>query len=81
MTWWNFVVVASYLSIIVGSAGMIILVMKYPFSTRIQDLEFADKPILGLNGKQLWIWSWSLIMAGMAVQFLDYIVTSVIACV
>jgi len=79
MTWWNLLVILSYLFIIVGSVGMMIFMAKYPFGSGMTDLEHTRRPILGLNGKQFWLLSWFLIIAGTAIQLMDYVCTSVVA--
>jgi hypothetical protein len=74
MTWWNLVVVASYLSIIAGSVGMMVYATKFPFSTRPDDFVFDSTTFLGLKGDAVWVWSWRLIIAGAAFQLLDYVI-------
>ena len=66
-----FDVVASALFIFVGFAGMIVFATNFPFSTRIADLRLAKETFLGLKGDAVWVWSWSLIIAGTIIQFLD----------
>jgi hypothetical protein len=60
----------SYLSIIFGSIGMILFATRFPLSSSIKDLELAEERILGLNGYQVWKWSWVLILSGATIQLI-----------
>ncbi len=62
----------SYVFIILGSIGMIIFATKFPFSTSIKDLRIKGEKFIGLNGCQVWIWSWILIIAGTFIQLTLY---------
>ena len=64
----------SYFFIICGSIGMVIIVTKFPFSSNLGDLSLTKDRFLGLNGKQVWILSWILIIAGTVFQLLLYII-------
>jgi hypothetical protein len=77
VTWWNLVVVASYLSIIAGSVGMMVFATKFRFSTRLEDLDLDSTTVLGLKGDAVWSWSWRLIIAGTVIQLLDYATAAV----
>ena len=66
------VISLSYIFVILGSVGMIIFATKFPFSTRIQDLKYADEKILGLNGYQVWMFSWLLIILATVIQLINY---------
>lgn len=60
-----------YVFIIIGCIGMIRFATKFPLSTRIKDLESAPQRLLRyLNGYQVWLWSWILILAGSAIQLI-----------
>ena len=64
-----------YLFIIVGSIGMICFATKFPLSTRIKDLESSPERLLRyLNGYQVWVWSWILILAGSLIQLIMILV-------
>ena len=70
---WKVAIAASYLFIIGGTVGLIILATKFPFASFFWELRHAKERYLGLNGYTVWILSWSLIVAGTGIQFLDYI--------
>jgi hypothetical protein len=58
--------------IICGSAGMILFASRFPFSTSIKELKFSDERWYGLNGYEVWVWSWCLIIIGTVIQLLSY---------
>lgn len=60
----------SYLLVIFGSFGMIAFARKFPFVTAIWELKHSPERFLGLNGYQVWLWSWILIILGTAGQIL-----------
>jgi len=62
----------SFAFIIFGSIGMIIFATKFPCSTFNEELKFTDEKFIGLNGRQVWICSWILIIAGAVMQLLLY---------
>ena len=68
---------ASYLYILAGFAGMIVFATKFPFSTNLEDLRYDKATFLGMNGFTVWVWSWSLIIAGTIIQLLNYETASV----
>ncbi len=68
----KFLVSLSYILVILCSVGMILFAAKYPFSTRVEDPAHAKEEIAGLNGFQLWVASWSSIIAGTAIQLIHY---------
>lgn len=74
----KFVLIVSYLIIILGSFGMILFVIKFPFSTSIRVHESNPPKVFFLNSFQLWATSWSLIIAGTAIQLVDYILRNFI---
>jgi len=57
-----------YVFAIAGSAGMIIFARRFPSSTRIQDLTLTNERFCCLNGYQVWVVSWSLIVLGGILQ-------------
>ena len=61
-----------YLAIMVGSIGMIIYQIKFPFSSNIDDLKLSPERFLCLNGKQVWHLSWGLIIAGTIGQLIAF---------
>ena len=61
---WKVIVSLSFISIIIGAIGMIIFATRFHFSTRIKDLQLAEERIFGLDGYQLWMISWLLIICG-----------------
>jgi len=60
--------ILSYTSIIIASIGMILFSTKFPFSTNIWELKNAKERVFWLNGCQLWVISWFLIIFGTTVQ-------------
>lgn len=65
----EFLSAAGYLFIVVGSIGMICLAGKFPLFKRTKDLESASERLLRyLNGHQVWVWSWVLILVGSLIQ-------------
>lgn len=63
-------VTASYLLVVIGSAGMVLFATRFPFSTRIQDLRLVPERALGLNGHQVWKYGWVCIIAGTLGQLI-----------
>lgn len=60
-----------YVFIIIGSIGMICFATRFPFSTKIKELKSAPERLLRcLNGYQVWLWSWILIIAGSTIQLI-----------
>jgi hypothetical protein len=57
-----------YILAIAGSVGMIVFAMRFPSSTSIRDLALARERFGLLNGYQVWIVSWSLIVLGGLIQ-------------
>ena len=60
----------SYLLVIVGSVGMIVFGSKFPFATGIAQLKDTPERFLGLNGYQVWVYSWIAILLGTAGQLI-----------
>jgi len=56
--------------IVIGSVGMILFATKFPFSTRIRDLELSPERLLGMNGYQVWKYAWVSIVLGAVGQAL-----------
>ena len=60
----------SYLLVILASIGMLLFATKFPFSTNIRDLELAQERVLGLNGYQVWKYSWAAIVVSTVGQLI-----------
>lgn len=60
----------SYLLVIVGSGGMIALGCKFPLVSSIWELKYTSEKFIGLNGHQVWVYSWLAILIGTAGQLL-----------
>jgi len=60
----------SYLLVTAGSAGMVLFATRFPFSTRIRDLELVGDRVLWLNGYQVWKYGWACIIAGSLGQLI-----------
>lgn len=58
----------SYALVILGSIGMVVFASRFPFSTRIKDLETSSATFCGLNGYQVWFYSWAVIIVGTVGQ-------------
>jgi len=54
----------SYISVIAGSLGLAAFATKFGFATNLDDYRLSEKTFMGLNGAQVWIGSWVLIVAG-----------------
>ena len=63
----------AYVFIILGSIGIIVFVIKFPLSSRIKDLEYANERVFGLNGFQIWKYSWALIILGTVLQLIYFL--------
>ncbi|MCZ6758853.1 MAG: hypothetical protein O7D29_00545 [Gemmatimonadetes bacterium] len=63
-------VTVSGLLVVLGSIGMIVFATRFPFSTRIRDLESTPERVCGLNGYQVWKYAWSVIIIGALGQVL-----------
>jgi hypothetical protein len=62
------ILTASYLLIIFGSFGMVLFATRFPFSTSIRQLEHVQERLCGLNGYQVWKYSWVAIIIGSVGQ-------------
>lgn len=60
----------SYLLVGTGSVGMWLFATKFPFSSAAWQLEYAQERIVGLNGYQVWNYSWIAIILGTLGQIL-----------
>ena len=58
----------SYLCVFLGSIGMLMFSVKFPFSTSMDDQKYTGITFCGLNGKQVWQLSWIFIMVGTLIQ-------------
>ena len=72
---WKVIVSLSFISMILGAIGMIIFATRFHFSTRIKDLQLAEERIFGLDGYQVWMISWILIIFGTFVQLIHFWIT------
>lgn len=61
---------ASYLLVIVGSGGMIVFAVRFPFASGIWELKHAKERFLRLNGYQVWVYSWFAILLGTVGQII-----------
>jgi hypothetical protein len=64
----------AYPLIILGSIGMMLFASKFPLSSCIRDLESCNERLCGLNGYQVWKFSWLLIIAGTVMQFIWFFI-------
>lgn len=60
----------SGLLVVLGSIGMVVFATRFPFSTRIRDLELTGERVGRLNGYQVWKYSWFVIIGGTLGQIL-----------
>lgn len=60
----------SYSLVILGSVGMIAFAMKFPLATGIWQLKLAPERFLGLDGYQVWVYSWAAILLGTIGQLI-----------
>jgi len=60
----------SYAFVIVGCGGMIAFASKFPLVSAIWELKHHKERFLGLNGYQIWVWSWVAILFGTVGQIL-----------
>lgn len=67
-----------YIPIILGSIGMMLFVSRFPLSSCSEDLKLFNNRLCGLNGYQVWRYSWFLIIAGTGLQFVWSLVWSLI---
>jgi hypothetical protein len=58
------------LLVVLGTSGMVLFATRFPFSTRIRDLELAKERACGLNGYQVWKYSWFAIIIGTLGQII-----------
>ena len=59
-----------FLFIMSGLLGQIGSIRKFPFSSNPEDLKQNSARWLGLNGYQVWKWSWILILVGAIIQLI-----------
>ena len=64
------VLTLAYFLAIVGSCGMIAL-KRFPLSSNIDELRYSMERFCGLDGSQLWMWSWVLILLSGALQLIS----------
>jgi len=69
----KFMIILSYLSVCIGSFGMIIFSRKFPLTNSVEDHKSTSIKYLGLNGYQFWSWSWGFILFGTVIQLIDSI--------
>lgn len=60
----------SYLLVIAGSVGMVLFATKFPSANFLWELEGTRERLCGLNGHQIWKYSWGAIILGNAGQLL-----------
>ena len=59
---------ASYSFVLIGSVGMVLFSTRFPFATSTWQLELAEERLCGLNGHQVWRYSWVAIIMGTVGQ-------------
>lgn len=59
---------ASYSFVLIGSVGMVLFATRFPFATSTWQLELAKEGLCGLNGYQVWRYSWVAIIMGTVGQ-------------
>jgi hypothetical protein len=61
----------SYLLVILGSIGMIIFIKEFPLASNPEELKLWNKgKLMGLNGYQVWKYSWVAILFGTVGQLI-----------
>jgi hypothetical protein len=70
LTGYKILVSLAYVLVVCGSIGMIIFATKFPLSSRNKDLRHSEERFLGLNGYQVWLYSWLLIILGTIMQLI-----------
>ncbi len=70
----------SYLAIMLGSYGLMKFVTKFPLSSSLDNHELTGRKYFGLNGKQLWKYSWVLIIFGTLFQLIRYLLINFNIC-
>jgi hypothetical protein len=70
MPFYKILLTASYLFVIAGSGGMIAFGRKFPLARAIWQLKDTPERFIGLNGYQVWLYSWIAILIGTAGQLL-----------
>lgn len=60
----------SYSLVIVGSGGMVAFACKFPLAGGVWQLKHTPERFLGLNGYQVWVYSWIAILLGTVGQIL-----------
>lgn len=58
----------SYSFVLIGSVGMVLFSTRFPFATSTSQLELAKERLCGLNGYQVWRYSWGAIIIGTVGQ-------------
>ena len=59
---------ASYSFVLIGSVGMVLFSTRFPFAMNNWELELAKERLCGLNGHQVWRYSWVAIIMGTVGQ-------------
>jgi hypothetical protein len=63
-------ITVSGLLVVLGSIGMVAFATRFPFSSRIRDLELTPERVCGLNGYEVWKYAWFVIIIGTLGQVL-----------
>ena len=63
---------SSYVFVVIGCLGMIEFTRRFPFTTALWEQQYSEIRLLDLNGLRVWQLSWSMIILGTAIQFVDY---------
>lgn len=62
----------AYISVIAGSLGLAAFATKFGFATNLDENRVTGQKFIGLNGVQVWIGSWMLIIVGTIGQLLIF---------
>jgi hypothetical protein len=62
----------SYISVIAGSLGLAAFATMFGFATNLDEYRVSEQKFIGLNGAQVWIGSWILIIVGTVGQLVIF---------
>ena len=68
----KFVGTIAYVLVLIGSGGMIAFATQFGFSTNLDGYRLMETRFLGLNGAQVWIGSWVLVLLGTLGQLIVF---------
>ena len=61
-----------YILVVLGSLGMMIFATKFGFSTNLDGYRLSKDRFLCMDGAQVWLASWVLIIIGTIMQLIGY---------